>query len=198
MKREAKSTVVGCTDAKPPPGLSPRGGGRSIQEIAVELTRILRAMQEQYEGVLGVLAEQRQAVSKADAKRLERSTGAMGRHDLALRTLESTRRELMELALACGARERTVSGIASCADGSAGPALVESAANLRACLQRVEREQSVLREAIGGVLGHVRGVWAQVERSLDQSGTYSAGVRSGGVGGGGGRVPGGLAIDLTR
>lgn len=195
MKREAKGAVGGNMDALMSQSHPPRRGGRSIHEIAVELTRILRAMQGEYEGVLGVLAEQRQAVSKADAKRLERSTGAMGRHDLALRTLESTRRELMELALACGARERTVSGIASCADGSAGPALVESAANLRSCLQRVEREQGVLREAIGGVLGHVRGVWSQVERSMDQSGTYSSGVKSGG---GGGRVPGGLAIDLTQ
>jgi FlgN protein len=178
---------------RPPSPRQVRAGRpRVIGVIAADLAHALDDLRGVYEEVLAALAAQRRAVTAADSSALEASTRAMTVLDRRLREIESARKELTEQAIVAGAPGASVPAIARAIEGPASRTLVESAAKLRDCLERVQREQDILRRAIEGVLGHIQGLWNHVGRSLDQTGTYASGPRTGAA------IPGGMAIDLTR
>jgi phage I-like protein len=157
---------------------SMRDRQHSLDELALELMGVLRSLHETYGQVLEVVAQQRRAVSMADAERLKRALGAMLPLESSIRELDERRRQV--LARACPESTATVSVTEFAEQLSPEPAqrLKSQALALRARLDEVRREQGVLRSAVSSVLSHMDGMWQQIGQSLDLTGTYQPGKSS--------------------
>ena len=59
--------------------------------------------------------------------------------------------------------------------GAHSSGLLERAKTLRGPIERVRREQSIVREASSSVLSHMRGLMHQLSNRLSHAGTYGAG-----------------------
>jgi hypothetical protein len=152
-------------------------GSETTSGLWASLPGVLDRMIAAHEQWLTALGEHKAAIGHADGVAIERALQGERAAAERVRALDDERRELIvgltgpasadgtgptitELARTRGASERAV--------------LLEKAASLRGAVERVRREQSIVREASANVLGHMRGLMAHLASRLSHAGTYGS------------------------
>lgn len=163
----------------PPPGLSG------------ELEALLRELAAVQGDLLALAAEHRDAISRADTARMaacgQRQAALLGRG----RDAEQRRRMLVE-AWAPKERGITLTDLAARVEEPGRARLLALGGQVRSLIERLARENRVVRAATESLMAHMDGIVRQVSRRLSQSGTYS---RRGGIDGG---VPLAAGLDLRH
>jgi hypothetical protein len=145
--------------------------------LSAELESLLRDLAAQQSELLALTVEHRAAIVRADpaaiASCVQRQAALFGR----ARAAEQRRRALVD---AWAPRERgiTLTDLASRVEEPARARLLALGGQVRALVERLARENRVVRAATESLMAHMDGLVRQVARRLSQSGTYS---RRGGI-----------------
>lgn len=145
--------------------------------LAVELESILRELAVHQNDLLILATEHRAAIARADtsaiASCVERQAAILERS----RATEQRRRTLIET---WAPRERgiTLTDLACRVEEPARTRLLALGGQVRSLVERLARENRIVRAATESLMAHMDGLVRQVARRLSQSGTYS---RRGGI-----------------
>lgn len=128
---------------------------------------------------LDALGAHQRGIGAADVAAIESAVAREREQAEAVRTLDLERRKLLGLPERAipGANEITITALARSRPEPERGELLERADRLRKLIERVRRDQAVVREASGSVLSHMRGLMQQLSGRLSHSGTYGAGGR---------------------
>ncbi|MEM7622069.1 MAG: flagellar protein FlgN [Planctomycetota bacterium] len=142
-----------------------------------ELPGVLDRMIGAHEAWLAALELHKVAIASADSAGIDAAVRAEHTHAEAVQTLEAERRALMGSPARpiTGQREMTVTELANTRPEPERGELLDRARSLRALIERVRREQSIVREASSSVLSHMRGLMHQLSSRLSHAGTYGSG-----------------------
>ena len=144
--------------------------------ISEELEALLRALIVRHESLLELTLKHHEAIRQADTSRCE-AVSAQARTVLAeIAELEASRQGLIKRAQAQLPRQSSVarlSDIARCLPDPVRTALLELAEKLRALIQRVQEEQSLLRVVSRVLVANMNGLVRQVAQSLSHAGIYA-------------------------
>src|SRR5688572_29440166 len=138
--------------------------------LAAELEALLLAYESVQERLLSVAAEQRQALSQADAQALARCAEQHEEAANELRRLDLARKRLAGPAGRSPTRLTDLTTRLAEPDRSRLRLLGE---RVRTLTERVATEQRVLRSVTATVSGHVDALVRQVARALAPAGTYT-------------------------
>jgi len=145
--------------------------------LGIELESLLRELAVHQTDLLALATEHRAAIARADtgaiASCVERQAAILERS----RASEQRRRTLVET---WAPRERgiTLTDLASRVEEPARTRLLALGGQVRTLVERLARENRIVRAATESLMAHMDGLVRQVARRLSQSGTYS---RRGGI-----------------
>ena len=152
----------------------------SAKDEARELESILSELLAEHRQILSLVEAHREAITKADTAAIrtcvEQHAAALNR----VRRIEDRRLALVSREIArLREQGQTLRGqptLTQIAERSPEPwrsRTVALAHQLRELMQRVAREQGVVRTASVSLLGHIDGLMKQVAQKLSHAGTYS-------------------------
>lgn len=148
------------------------------QDLWAELPGLLDRMIAAHEGWLSALTDHKAAIGQANTKAIAGAVDRERGFAELVQTLENERCGLLGIPAAVKtAQGPTITELARTRPPAERDALLERATRLRALIERVRREQSIVREASASVLGHMRGLMAHLASRLSHAGTYGAGGR---------------------
>jgi len=139
-----------------------------------ELPRLLDRLIGAHEAWLETLRAHQSAIGAAYSAALEAAIGCERALAEAVAQLNEERRVLIGAPRSGGP---TITELANTRPADEKAALLERVATLRKLVERVRREQAVIREASASVLSHMRGLMHQLSSRLSHSGTYGSGGR---------------------
>lgn len=151
----------------------------ATSELVASLERVLDGLIAQHTRLTELVAAQRAAVRAADAAAVEAAIRDQHATLRAVAELDQQRADLAEqlaarLPAARAGGRLTVSSIAAALPGRGGERLRELGAKLRATIETLRREQSVVRAAAETVLAHLDGVMRQVAGRVSAIGGAAA------------------------
>lgn len=154
-------------DPRPNPRPNPRPG-----PLAAEIEALLLACECVQERLLGIAADHRRALSRADAAGLAQCAALHEAAAEELRRLEADRRRLIGPAPA-GRPSPKLTDLAARLDEPDRGRIGLIAERVRVLTERVAAEQRILRTVTAAVSGHLDALVRQVARALAPSGTYT-------------------------
>jgi hypothetical protein len=145
---------------------------RDKEPLGPQLESLLRELASVQTALLALSAEHRAAISRADADTIQSSVTRQAQLLDRARAAETRRKALVEV---WAPRERrvTLTDLAARVEEPARARLLALGAQVRAMVERLARENRVVRIATESLMAHMDGLVRQVARRLSQSGTYS-------------------------
>jgi hypothetical protein len=142
-----------------------------IAEPPTQLEQIMADLVAAHEALLALAAEQRAALSRADAAAVE--SAARRQADLAreVARLDESRRRLIT-ALFPGTTTTNMATVAAALPEPARARLTAAGRQLRELLTRLQSEQRTLRTATHALVAHMDGLMQQVARALSSAHLY--------------------------
>ncbi len=147
-------------------------------DLWAELPGLLDRLIAAHEGWLAALADHKAAIGHADTRAIGAAVERERGFAELVQTLENERRALLGIPASVKTGQGpTITELARTRGAGERDALLERAGKLKALIEKVRREQSIVREASASVLGHMRGLMAHLASRLSHAGTYGAAGR---------------------
>lgn len=149
---------------------------RTVDEIAQELSQILRGLLVCVRAQPGLIETQREAIRSASPRRVAEANAANAENLREMASLEDRRQRLVveaeEAGVWTGKGPITLGGLAERLPPALRGDLPQVAAELREAMKEASASRAVLRTAARTLSAHVEGLMKQVARSLSHAGTY--------------------------
>lgn len=165
------------TQVKPAPKPSSASApGVSLDGLALEVERILRDLQAQFQRLSGLAGERLEAMRRADTARLARCIAQ--ENEVVQQVAEIEKRRIVavgRLAERLGSSDKSqakASWLGERLGGAAGERLTRSATELRTRIESLMKSNEVARLTALTLSSHMEGLWRQALQVLNHSKTY--------------------------